>query len=52
MFQIKNLNVKCPITMTSWDGDQTTMLPCGHIFNTESREWVMPINKMQFVVMN
>ena len=39
----KNLNTKCPITMAKFkDGDQTTMLPCGHIFNTESiEEWVM-----------
>ena len=39
----ENLNSTCPITMTTFkDGDITTRLPCGHIFNTESiEEWVL-----------
>jgi len=39
----KNLNCKCPITMSPFNnGDVITELPCGHLFNTDAiEEWVL-----------
>ena len=39
----KHLNNKCPITMELFkDGDSVTMLPCGHLFNTNAiDEWLL-----------
>tara|TARA_B100000674_G_C37759170_1_gene877067 strand:+ start:111 stop:800 length:690 start_codon:yes stop_codon:yes gene_type:complete len=38
----ENLNCRCPITMNEFkDGEKITMLPCGHLFDSESIEqWV------------